>query len=249
MRNLTGLLLLLGLILIGCSGNKHNNISSTDTQAETSELDNAITDNEIEHETVDDNSSEEESSSSDNSNSQDSNGRSSLGVENGVSTKNAVLYDSIVISARYDAGSGINGYTDANGLFRYVEGQNVKFYVGDVFIGEGQPIDKPAGISVVTDKILTPLGLAGAGDDIGNQKALKIVRFLMALDRDHNPDNGIEINSSMVLGHHMRLLDNSVNLNTTFGNNLTLPTSIKAKEHLCQSVTTYLPQNRNKSLT
>lgn len=100
--------------------------------------------------------------------------------------RSAVLYDSIVKGARYDAGSGISGYTDANGVFKYIEGQNVKFYIGDVFIGEGQPVDKPAGVSVVTDKIITPLTLAGAGDDINNSKALKIVRFLMALDNDNN---------------------------------------------------------------
>ena len=151
-------------------------------------------------------------------------------------TKNAVLYDSIVANARYDAGSGITGYTDSNGMFRYIEGQNIKFYIGDVFIGEGQPVAKPAGVSVVTDKILTPLELVGAGADISNPKALKIVRFLMSLDRDHNPDNGIDIDGGRISEYNLRLLDDNIELDTAFGTHLALPTLLEAKKHLCKSL-------------
>jgi hypothetical protein len=161
--------------------------------------------------------------------------------DNNASTKvkTAVLYDSIVANARYDAGSGITGYTDENGTFKYIEGQNIKFYVNDIFIGEGQPIDKPEGISVVADKILTPLELAGAGDDIGDAKVLKIVRFLMALDRDGNPNNGLDINESKIFRYNLNLLDDDVNLSTTFNNGLEFPSSLIAKEHLCQSLHRY----------
>lgn len=161
-------------------------------------------------------------------------GGSSLGG-NSISTKYAVLFDSIVIGAKYDAGSGITGYTDANGMFRYVEGQNIKFYIGDVFIGEGQPVDKPTGVSAVTDKIITPLGLTGAGDDIDNFRTLKIVRFLMAMDRDNNATNGIDIDIDRVSGHDLSLLDANIILHDTFGN-LTLPSSSGAREHFCQSL-------------
>lgn len=134
-----------------------------------------------------------------------------------ITTKTAVLYDSIVIGARYDAGSGITGTTDANGTFRYIEGQAIKFYIGDVFIGEGHPVDKPAGISVVTDKILTPLGLASSGDNIDDPQALKIIRFLMGLDGDGNPDNGIDIDIDKVSGQTLTLLDAQVDLDVLFG--------------------------------
>jgi len=241
MKNLTTLLLTLGLILVGCGNsntpNKRSDTEISHTSAEVAEPTEETSEAQESEEGVIEhtaeanataNSVETEASSPDNTPQTHTNTSS-------ISTKTAVLYDAIVTGARYDAGSGITGYTDTNGVFRYIEGQPVKFYIEDVFIGEGHPINKPAGISVVTDKILTPLGLAGAGNDINNPKVLKIVRFLMSLDRDDNPQNGIELNSSKILGHHGRLLDDNLDLQTTF-NTLSLPSARRAREHLCQSL-------------
>jgi|GEM_PF-634166 len=237
MRKLgTGLVLLLGLIFIGCGDSKSSNLSS-ENRGETSNLQDQ--NSETESGDIDSsNSSNNENPSGGTNSSGGSGGNGSSsgsgGSVNGsrVTTKNAVLYDSIVTGARYDAGSGITGLTDANGVFRYVEGHSVKFYIGDVFLGEGEPIDKPAGVSIVTDKILTPLGLAGAGDDINNIEALRIVRFLMALDSDGNANNGMSLDRGRVLGHNLSLLGAD---DATF-NNLTLPSFARAREHLCQSL-------------
>ena len=153
-----------------------------------------------------------------------------------IVTKYAVLFDSIVMGAKYDAGHGITGVTDENGRFRYIEGQSVKFYVGNVFIGEGKPVDKPSDISVVTDKIITPLDLADAGEDIDNLEVLKIVRFLMALDDDNNASNGMRLQSNRISGKNGNLLDGGVDLDNAFGNRLTFPSLLNAREHLCQSL-------------
>jgi len=150
--------------------------------------------------------------------------------------KKAVLFDSTVVGARYDAGSGITGVTDANGMFRYVEGQNIKFYVGDVFLGEGYPVDKPADVVAVEDKIVTPLVLADAGDDFDNPKSLKIVRFLMSLDQDNNATNGIELELNRIAAHAQAEIRENVYLETTFGNALTLPSYAEARKHLCESL-------------
>ncbi len=145
--------------------------------------------------------------------------------------KEAVLFDATVIGARYDAGGGITGVTDSNGKFRYVEGRAIKFYVGDVFLGEGKPINKPSGVVAVTNKIVTPLELAQT-TDINDSKALKIVRFLMALDDDNNASNGMKIVASRVSGVQSDLNDSK---DSDF-QALTLPSFFNARKHLCESM-------------
>ncbi|MEZ5651249.1 MAG: kelch repeat-containing protein [Burkholderiaceae bacterium] len=74
-----------------------------------------------------------------------------------------------------------SGVTDANGNYRYLPGETVTFFVGNVTL---PPV--PAKGTV------TPFDLANSSDT-NHQIALNIAAFLQSLDSDANPANGITI--------------------------------------------------------
>src|SRR5207244_2189285 len=78
-----------------------------------------------------------------------------------------------------------SGLTDKSGAFTYEEGQGITFSVGAVSIG-----------AVPTAKnLLTPVDVAqGTGT---SHRVLNVVRFLMMLDQDGNPNNGIQISAAV----------------------------------------------------
>ena len=93
------------------------------------------------------------------------------------------LVDSAVEGVGYSTPS-FEGYTDADGVFRFRRGEAVSFFIGD--------IEFP---SVRASRLLTPLDIAGV-DDINNNVVVNIIRLLQSLDSDNNPDNGINIDES-----------------------------------------------------
>jgi hypothetical protein len=92
-----------------------------------------------------------------------------------------VFRSDTVIGLGYVSGSH-RGLTDTSGAFTYEEGQGITFSVGGVSIGT-LPIPKA---------LLTPVDLVTQGTGTSNRVA-NIVRFLMMLDQDGNPNNGIQI--------------------------------------------------------
>jgi hypothetical protein len=72
--------------------------------------------------------------------------------------------------------------TDSDGTFTYYEGDVCSFYVGDILIGEGK--GKP---------YITPLDLVPGANDETDEIVTNICRFLVTLDSDSNPYNGITI--------------------------------------------------------
>ncbi len=102
-----------------------------------------------------------------------------------VVVKQGEFIDSAVEGLYYVSG-GQQGYTDANGTFSYEDGENVRFYIGDILIGEG------AG-----DSVMTPIDLVPGATDDTNQSVINICRFLITLDEDADPDNGITISSAV----------------------------------------------------
>ncbi len=162
---------------------------------------------------------------------------SAVSTDTTSNTSTAVLIDGIVTGARYDAGEGITGITDEDGVFRYVEGKPVKFYVDNIFIGEGYPVDKPANVVAKRDKIITPFELAGVPiNDVNNSDVLKVVRFLMAVDSDYNASNGMDVEGSAVAdGASLPLLDDNTLLESLIDPGV-LPTETEAYEHLCTSL-------------
>ena len=165
----------------------------------------------------------------------------------GVTTTKAVLLDGVVQGVRYDAGSGVTGVTDANGVFDYVEGQSVSFYLGNILLGTASPIDKPAGLTrVLADKIVTPLELVGVNANLDDPQVLNRVRLLLTLDADGDPNNGIQIASSVVTALQST---SSLDFGTAFdpttilqtasnasGQSMVLVDSNTAKQHLCDSL-------------
>lgn len=95
-----------------------------------------------------------------------------------------VFLDSKVEGITYISGS-ISGVTDANGTFRYETGGTVRFMIGDLLIGEAQG-----------KELITPVDFVRGGS-VSQPTVLNIVRFLLTIDNDGNPDNGIQISKTM----------------------------------------------------
>ena len=151
------------------------------------------------------------------------------------SIKEATFIDGVVKGARYICGD-IEGFTSKDGIFKYIEGQSVKFYAGNIFLGEAIPVDKPKSlVNIKTQKIVTPLELTNS-KELNNSKVINLVKFLMAIDSDKNASNGIDINNSN------RALDKNISINTTtsikeaFKEQIVLPSPKEALEHISKSL-------------
>ena len=96
-----------------------------------------------------------------------------------------VFRGATVIGLGFVSGSH-SGLTDKSGAFAYEVGQGVTFSVGAVSIG-----------AVPTARALvTPVDLVAQGTGNSNH-VLNIVRFLMMLDQDGNPNNGIQVSAAV----------------------------------------------------
>ena len=95
-----------------------------------------------------------------------------------------VFKDANVAGLAYTSGAQ-SGLTNANGAFTYEAGQTVTFRVGAVTIGttSGKPV-------------VTPLDLVSSGSST-SLEVLNRVRFLLLMDSDGNPANGITISEGL----------------------------------------------------
>lgn len=96
------------------------------------------------------------------------------------STQTGLFIDAAVQGLDY-ATATENGVTDINGQFLYKNGEEITFSIGYLAL--------PA---TTASEIITPLELAGT-DNIQDPQVLNMVRLLMTLDTDGDPDNGISI--------------------------------------------------------
>ncbi len=92
--------------------------------------------------------------------------------------------DSIVTGLRYETPT-TSGFTDEQGRFNYRTGETVRFFVGDVFIGEA-----------VGQVIITPVELVNGAVDESNIQVLNIAIFLQSIDDDGDESNGIRITAA-----------------------------------------------------
>jgi para-nitrobenzyl esterase len=99
-------------------------------------------------------------------------------------TLTGVFIDSAVKGVRWVSGD-MAGTTDIAGSFQYKSGATVQFYVGDVLLGEA-----------TGNSVLIPVDLVASAQDITNPTVINIIRFLITLDNDNDPSNGIEINKA-----------------------------------------------------
>lgn len=89
--------------------------------------------------------------------------------------------DSAVEGLGYVSGAQ-SGVTDANGMFLFEQGGQVKFMIGDVVIGQA-----------TAKSLMTPVDLVPGAIDETHETVANIARLLQTLDDDGNPDNGIRI--------------------------------------------------------
>ncbi len=110
-------------------------------------------------------------------------GSSGGGGDGGSNNKTltGIFVDSPVEGLRWVSGDMV-GTTDTAGTFKYKSGATVQFYVGDILIGEA-----------TGNSVLIPIDLVASAQDITNPTVTNIIRFLMTLDNDNDPSNGIEI--------------------------------------------------------
>ncbi len=87
--------------------------------------------------------------------------------------------DSAVEGLRFETPTQ-SGLTDANGTFKYINGEAVSFFIGDIMLGKSTAITR-----------ITPMNLVPG--DSNNPQVVNILRFVQSLDEDNNPDNGIRI--------------------------------------------------------
>ncbi len=92
--------------------------------------------------------------------------------------------DSIVTGLRYETPT-TSGFTDDQGRFNYRVGETVRFFVGDIFIGEA-----------VGQAIITPVELVAGAVDENDTQVLNIVIFLQSVDDDGDESNGIRITTA-----------------------------------------------------
>ncbi len=79
-----------------------------------------------------------------------------------------------------------SGTTDSQGSFKYHDGEQITFFIGGVVLGSTQ-----------AKGIITPDDLYSSSQPNFSTEAINISRFLLSLDEDLNPDNGILIPQSV----------------------------------------------------
>lgn len=104
-------------------------------------------------------------------------GGSSSGNE---SLETGVFVDSPVSNIAYRTETQ-DGFTNTNGEYFYLDGEHVTFSIGGINLP-----------TVMARGIITPLDLAGV-DDISDVTVQNIIILLQSIDRDRQPENGIQI--------------------------------------------------------
>ncbi len=92
-----------------------------------------------------------------------------------------VFIDAPVEGLRWESGE-LAGTTDAEGAFEYREGDAVRFYLGDILLGESEGF-----------RVIIPVDIVPGAQNIDNPQVLNIARLMLTLDDDGNAANGIEI--------------------------------------------------------
>jgi hypothetical protein len=99
--------------------------------------------------------------------------------------KKGVFLDSEVAGLNY-ATNTLSGITDANGTFEYRSNETIRFYIGNIFIGQ-----------TAAKSQVTPMDLFEGVSDIADSRITNLCRLLQALDSDNEPENGIIITPMM----------------------------------------------------
>jgi len=104
------------------------------------------------------------------------------GDSSGGGVKSGTFSDSEVEGLSYSTPSQ-KGYTDANGTFKYNDGEEVTFKIGGITLGKSK-----------AQSDMTPVTLVGT--NYNDPKVVKILQFLQSIDSDNNASNGITISDA-----------------------------------------------------
>jgi hypothetical protein len=113
-------------------------------------------------------------------------GGSSGTTTTATNTSTATFIDSYVTGLEFDTSTESN-VTDTNGNFRFTDGENVTFHIGNLYLGSVKP---------TKDGKVTPMDLVGTTDST-DPKVVRMLRTLQTLDSDGDPTNGITIDPAL----------------------------------------------------
>jgi hypothetical protein len=113
-------------------------------------------------------------------------GGSSGTTTTATNTSTATFIDSYVTGLEFDTSTESN-VTDTNGNFRFTDGENVTFHIGNLYLGSVKP---------TKDGKVTPMDLVGT-TDLTDPKVVRMLRTLQTLDSDGDPTNGITIDPAL----------------------------------------------------
>jgi hypothetical protein len=109
-----------------------------------------------------------------------------------------VFVDSAVEGIFYETATQ-SGTTNSLGEYNYLSGETVTFSIGAIVLGAA-----PA------SGVVTPLSIVPDAVSADNLQVNNIVRFLLSLDSDGDPDNGISISSDITTAAADTVVDFSV---------------------------------------
>ena len=95
-----------------------------------------------------------------------------------------VFVDSVVEGLHYETPT-YSGTTNSAGEYDYLPGETVTFSIGGIIFGAS-----------AAGPVVTPLSLVSGATDATDPEVTNIVRLLLTLDDDGNPDNGINIDAA-----------------------------------------------------
>ena len=102
-----------------------------------------------------------------------------------VTASTGVFVDGVVVGLHYETPT-FSGTTNNAGEYDFLPGETVTFSIGGVVLG-----------STTAGPVVTPLTLVSGATGPTDPVVTNIVRFLLTLDDDGNPDNGITISDAV----------------------------------------------------
>ena len=102
-----------------------------------------------------------------------------------VTASTGVFVDGVVVGLHYETPT-FSGTTNNAGEYDFLPGETATFSIGGIVLG-----------STTAGPIVTPLSLVSGATGPTDPVVINIVRFLLTLDDDGNPDNGITISAAI----------------------------------------------------
>jgi hypothetical protein len=109
-----------------------------------------------------------------------------------------VFIDSAVEGLQYETATQ-SGITNSLGEYDYLPGETATYSIGGIVLG-----------STIAGPVVTPLSIVPGATSATNPVVTNIVRLLLSLDSDGNPDNGITISNDVTTAANDLTVDFSV---------------------------------------